>query len=192
MTHLLAFSGSLRKQSFNQSLVKVAAQGAEKAGAKVTVIHLNDYLAPIFSEDYEAEHGAPDSVIALKKLMFASDGFLIASPEYNSGYSAALKNVIDWASRKADDETALQAFKGKTATLMAASPGGLGGIRGLVPLRMLLGNIGMFVHPNQHAISGVAKLVDETGELSDEATIKKLQSLGEQAVAFTQAMASAR
>jgi NAD(P)H-dependent FMN reductase len=190
MTQLLAFSGSLRKDSFNQSIVKVAAQGAEQAGAKVTVIHLNDYLAPIFSEDYEAEHGAPDSVIALKKLMFASDGFLIANPEYNSGYSAALKNAIDWASRKAEGETPLQAFKGKTATLMAASPGGLGGIRGLVPLRMLLGNIGMFVHPSQHAISGVSKLVNDAGVISDEATIKKLHSLGEQAVSFTRAMAS--
>ena len=192
MTKLLAFSGSLRKDSFNQSIVAAAANGAIAAGAEVTVVSLLDYTAPLFSEDIEAQEGVPDNVKALKALMFAADGFLIATPEYNSSYSAALKNAIDWASRKEEGETPLQAFRGKTATLMAASPGALGGIRGLVPLRMLLGNIGMFVHPNQQAIGGVAKLVNDEGEVSDAATLKKLHSLGEQAVSFTKAMTAGK
>mgnify|MGYP001140635802 CR=1 FL=1 len=192
MTKLLAFSGSLRKQSYNQSIVIAAAEGARKAGAEVTVVHLNDYLAPMFNEDDEAANGMPKTARALKELMLAADGFLIATTEYNSGYSAALKNAIDWASRKEEGESPLQAFKGKTATLMAASPGGLGGIRALVPLRMLLGNIGMYVHPTQQAIGGVSNLINEQGEVSDEATLKKLHSLGEQAVTFTQALAATK
>jgi chromate reductase len=59
-------------------------------------------------------------------------------------------------------------------------------------LRMLLGNIGMFVHPNQQAIGGVAKLVNDEGEVSDAATLKKLHSLGEQAVSFTKAMTAGK
>ncbi len=185
MCKLLAFSGSLRKSSFNQSIVTAAAQGARIAGAEVTIVHLHDFVAPVFNEDDEAETGIPVSAKKLKQLMFEHDGFLIATPEYNSGYSAAIKNAIDWASRMEEGEKPLQAFKGKTATLMAASPGALGGIRGLVPLRMLLGNIGMHVHPNQQAISGVASLVDKNGVVTDEMTIKKLQLLGKQAVNFT-------
>jgi chromate reductase len=190
MCKLLAFSGSLRQHSFNQSIVTASADGARAAGAEVTVVHLADYLAPIFNEDDEAQSGIPDGAKKLKALMIEHDGFLIASPEYNSGYSAAIKNAIDWASRKEDGESMLQAFKGKTVVLMAASPGGLGGIRGLVSLRMLLGNIGMHVHPAQQAIGKVSTLVDENGVVNDAVTLKKLHALGKQAVDFTKSLQS--
>jgi NAD(P)H-dependent FMN reductase len=190
MCKLLAFSGSLRKQSFNQSIVIAASEGARTAGAEVTIVHLNDFVAPLFNEDDEASAGIPDAARRLKTLMKEHDGFLIATPEYNGSISAALKNAIDWASRMEEGETPLQAFKGKTVMLMAASPGGLGGIRGLVPVRMLLGNIGMHVHPVQQAIANVGKLLNENGEVSDEATLKKLHALGKQAVAYTNALKS--
>ena len=191
MCKLLAFSGSLRQHSFNQSIVIAASDGAKAAGAEVTIVHLNDFKAPLFNEDDEAASGIPANAKKLKALMMKHDGFLIATPEYNSSFSAALKNAIDWASRMEEGETPLQAFKGKTATLMAASPGAIGGIRGLVPLSMLLGNIGMHVYPVQHAISKVGRLIDSSGKVTDEATLKKLHALGKQAVAFTEALKDA-
>jgi NAD(P)H-dependent FMN reductase len=191
MCKLLAFSGSLRQGSFNQSIVIAASEGARLAGADVTTVHLNDFKAPLFSEDDEAKTGIPDGAKKLKTLMMEHDGFLIATPEYNSSFSAALKNAIDWASRMEEGEKPLQAFKGKTATLMAASPGGLGGMRGLVPLRMLLSNIGIYVHPTQQSFSNVADLVDDSGKVVDEATLKKLHALGKQAVSFTNALKDA-
>ena len=188
MCKLLAFSGSLRKHSFNQSIVIAASDGAKAAGAEVTVVHLHDFIAPLFSEDEEAANGIPLGAKKLKALMMEHDGFLIATPEYNSSFSAALKNAIDWAARMQEGEKPLQAFKGKTATLMAASPGGLGGMRGLVPLRMLLGNIGMHVLPDQQAIGSVANLIDEHGVVNDEETLKKLHALGKRAVEVTKAI----
>jgi NAD(P)H-dependent FMN reductase len=77
-----------------------------------------------------------------------------------------------------EGEKPLQAFRGKYAAIIAASPGGLGGIRGLVPLRMLLGNIGINVLPNQLAVSGVNKLVNDNNVVSDEKTIKNLHNIG--------------
>ena len=77
-----------------------------------------------------------------------------------------------------DGEKPLQAFKGKYAAIIAASPGALGGIRGLVPLRMLLGNIGINVLPNQLAIGGVSKLVSDNGDVNDEKTTKNLHTIG--------------
>ena len=118
MTKILAFSGSLRKSSYNQSIVAAAADGATHAGAKVTVVHLKDFLAPLFNEDLEVEQGMPATAQAFKDLLLTHDGFLIASPEYNSSYSAALKNAIDWASRGAEGEAPLAAFRGKTALLI--------------------------------------------------------------------------
>ena len=91
---ILAFAGSARKSSYNKLLVKIAANGAQKAGASVTVIDLINYPLPIFNEDIEAE-GMPDNVLKLKELMISHHGFLIASPEYNSSISPLLKNVID-------------------------------------------------------------------------------------------------
>src|SRR6266446_5332539 len=98
---ILAFAGSTRAASFNKRLVRIAARGAEAAGAEVTVIDLRDLPLPLFDQDQEAAEGPPENAKRLKALMVASDGFLIASPEYNSSISAVLKNTIDWASRPA-------------------------------------------------------------------------------------------
>lgn len=88
MTKILAFAGSTRKGSFNHAIVNVAAEGARDAGAEVTVIDLADYQMPIFNEDDEAEFGMPEKAQAFKELLMSHDGFLIASPEYNSSYPA--------------------------------------------------------------------------------------------------------
>ena len=88
----------------------------------------------------------------LKQLFREHDGFLIASPEYNSSITAVLKNAIDWVSRAAPGEPPLVGFSGKAAVLMSASPGALGGLRGLVHLRSILGNIGVIVLPDQVAV----------------------------------------
>jgi NAD(P)H-dependent FMN reductase len=181
MSKILAFSGSGRKHSFNFAAVKKAAEGAVAAGAEVTVVDMSEYAdIAIFTEDLEAEQGMPAKAKAFKELLKSHDAFLIASPEYNSGYSALFKNVIDWASRKEEGEKPLEAFKGKFASLIAASPGGLGGIRVLVPVRLLLSNIGINVLGDQLSISHVGNLVNEQFEISDEATIKKLHNIGKQ------------
>ena len=96
---IVAFSGSLRAGSFNKKLVALAAEAARAAGAEVTVVDLRDLALPLFDEDLEAASGLPDGAKKFKALLRASDGFLIASPEYNSSVTGALKNAIDWASR---------------------------------------------------------------------------------------------
>lgn len=178
MLKILAFAGSGRKNSYNFIIARCAAEGAKLDGVEVTVIDMSEFDMPIFNEDLEAEKGMPVNAKKFKQLLMSHDGFIIGNPEYNSGYSALIKNAIDWASRMEDGEKPLQAFKGKYAAIIAASPGALGGIRGLVPLRMLLGNMGMHVLPNQLAISGVATLVDENYQVVDEKTQKKLHGIG--------------
>jgi chromate reductase, NAD(P)H dehydrogenase (quinone) len=176
---ILAFSGSERKESYNQKLVKIAASGAVQAGAEVTVINLADYPMPVFSQDLEAKQGMPETAREFKQLLIDHDGFLIASPEYNSAFSPLLKNVIDWASRKeSDSEPPLAAFRGKVAVIMATSPGALGGIRGLVFLRMLLSNLGMTVLPNQQAVAQAAQVFDADGVLVDREKQATIINLG--------------
>jgi NAD(P)H-dependent FMN reductase len=181
MPKILAFAGSSRKNSFNKKLLTIAANGCEKAGAEVTVIDLADYPMPIFNQDLESEKGMPEKAHEFKKLLIEHDGFLIASPEYNSAFSPLLKNAIDWASRaESKDEPPLVAYKGKVAAIMAASPGALGGLRGLVFLRMLLGNIGVTVIPDQVTLPGAMKAFSEDGMLIDEKRQKAVVDLGVQ------------
>lgn len=184
MVKILAFSGSARKDSYNQKLVNIAASGAKKAGAEVTVINLGDFEMPIFNQDLEDAQGMPELANAFKKLLIEHDGFLIASPEYNSAFSPLLKNAIDWASRRQDEEPPLLAFRGKAAVIMSASPGALGGLRGLVFLRMLLSNIGITVLPSQQAVSQAAKSFHKDGSLLDEQLQSVIVNLGTELTEF--------
>jgi len=175
---ILCFAGSLRTDSLNKKLVKVAMAGAQKAGAEVTFVDLKDYPMPIYDADIEAASGLPDNVKKLKAIMKEHQGFLISCPEYNSSITAALKNAIDWASRIEKGERNLECFSGKVAGLMAASPGGLGGLRGLVTVRSILGNIGMIVIPQQVAVSGANDAFDDNGNLKDEKRQKSVEDIG--------------
>ncbi len=183
---ILAFAGSTRTGSYNKMLVKIAAAGAVEAGAAVTVIDLRDYPLPLFDQDLEASSGMPENARKLKNLMREHDGFLISAPEYNSSITGVLKNAIDWASRtETDDEPSLVAYVGKTAALMSASPGGLGGLRGLVHLRSILGNIGVLVLPDQVSIHSAYEAFDDAGNLKDQRKQAQIHSLGRQLAELT-------
>ena len=150
---VLAFAGSARTDSFNVKLVNIAAEGAREAEAEVTVLNLKDFPMPLFNQDLEAAEGPPEQATRLKGIMLAHEGLLIASPEYNSSISPLLKNTIDWVSRPADGEPMLAVYRDKVAAVMSASPGGLGGLRGLVHLRSILSNMGVLVIPDQVAVT---------------------------------------
>ena len=174
---ILAFAGSTRRDSYNKKLVRIAAQGARDAGAEVTVVDLNEFPMPLFDEDLEAEEGTPEPAHAFKSLLAHQDGVLISCPEYNSSITGVLKNAIDWASRPADDEAPLIAFKGKVVGLMATSPGALGGLRGLVHVRAILGNLGMIVLPDQVAIPKAFEAFAEDGSLVNERKQKQVTDI---------------
>ena len=175
---ILAFAGSTRRESYNKRLVKIAAGGAKEEGGIVSIIDLSDFPLPLFDEDLEASQGPPESALRLKTLMTSHDGFLIASPEYNSSLSAVLKNAIDWVSRSASGEPPLMAYNGKVATILSASPGSLGGLRGLVHLRSILGNLGVLVLPDQVAIPRAFEAFDAEGRLIDPNRQASVSQLG--------------
>ncbi len=176
---ILAFGGSLRAGSFNQKAVTLAADGARAAGAEVTLIALRDFPMPLFDEDLESTEGMPEYARKLKELFLSHDALLIASPEYNSSTSAALKNVIDWVSRStSEDEPFLSAFVGKKAAILAASPGGYGGARGLAALRPLLENIKVSVIEEQVTIPEAHNVIREDGSFSNDEIAAKVRALG--------------
>lgn len=181
---ILAFAGSTRTHSYNKKLVQIAAQGATDAKALVTLIDLREYPLPIFDADLEEEQGMPENAEKLKKLFLEHQGLLISSPEYNSSISGVLKNTLDWISREAEGEAPFAPFKDKAVALLSASPGQLGGLRGLVTVRSILGNMKCIVLPDQLAIGGAGDAFAEDGSLKDPKRQAAALSMGKKLAQF--------
>jgi len=179
---ILAFAGSTRKESVNKRLAKIALHSAEKADAETTFIDLSDYDMPLYSDDLLSKHGIPDSVIAFKDMLKSHNGFFITSPEYNGSLTGVLKNAIDWATVKADSEERMACWNGKIVGILAASPGGLGGIRGLHHLRTILAGIGAFVLPNHLAVGNSTANLQNEEQITDDKLQHQLDSLSTEMV----------
>ena len=179
---ILAFAGSARRDSLNKKLARVAAEAACEAGAEVTWVDLDDYPMPVYHGDLESAQGMPENGMKLRALFLAHDALLIASPENNGSVSALLKNTIDWLSRGVGDgkgdNSGLAPYRGKTAALLAASPGGFGGVLGLSHLRPILSKLGVNVLAAQVNVAHADEAFDEQGRLRSAATLEHVRRLG--------------
>ena len=178
---ILAFSGSTRRDSFNQRLVAIAATAAADAGSETTLVSLNELPMPLYDADLEATEGLPETARSFRNLLKAADGILIASPEYNGGMSAVLKNAIDWSTRSdptCGKEEPLIAWRGKVVGIMACSPGRLGGLRGLTHVRTILSGLGSLIVPDQVAVPGVHELFGTGKTLSNEHLQTSVAAIG--------------
>lgn len=161
MPKILAFSGSIRRESWNRRLITVAVEATRAAGGDVTLVDLADYPLPLYNGDLETRDGLPDNALRLKALFKDHDALLIASPEYNSSIPPLLKNTLDWVSRDWQGESGLAPYQGKVAALLAASPGQFGGMRMLPHLRQVLNTLGVLVLPGQFSLSHADRAFDD-------------------------------
>jgi NAD(P)H-dependent FMN reductase len=174
---ILAFAGSVRKNSFNALTLARAVEGAKAKGGDVTVIELADFPLPMFDSDL-ADAGLPAKVIELRNLVAAHDGLLIASPEHSSSIPVLVKNLIDWLSRKHGGEGLNAVFQGKTAALLGATTGDTAALRGLSALSSILANIGVFVLPYPIGVSRAAQAFGPDGGLLDPKLGKRVEAAG--------------
>ena len=175
---ILAFAGSSRKESWNRKVLEVAAAGARDAHAEVTVVNLADYPMPIYNADWHEANGVPPAMRALRALMMASNGLLIASPEYNTSITPLLKNTIDWLSQDVDDESGYAPFTDKVGGLMGASNGGFGTIRALPHVSHMLANLGVLMLPVV-AVPTVSQAFDlAAATMTNDRVKKRLTDLG--------------
>jgi NAD(P)H-dependent FMN reductase len=167
---LLVTSGSSRTGSLNRRLAQVVAQAARAAGAAVTELDLAALALPLYNGDIEAA-AMPEGARELRRLFASHDGFIVAAPEYNAFVTPLLINALDWASRPAaagDLPAGLAAMNGKAAGMVSASPGALGGMRGLLFLRSFLATaLGMMVVPETASIVHAHQAFDDSGALKD-------------------------
>ncbi|MCT4297035.1 NAD(P)H-dependent oxidoreductase [Elizabethkingia anophelis] len=116
---ILAFAGSTSSTSINRELVKFVLKSFQDE--EINLIDLNDYSMPVFSVDLEKK-GFPDEAHKFLKQIEECDVIICSLAEHNRSYSAAFKNIFDWASR-----INVKVFQNKSMLLMSTSPGGYGG-----------------------------------------------------------------
>jgi chromate reductase len=173
--HILGFAGSLRKQSYNRSLLSAATEMVP-GDATLEVFDLEGI--PPFNQDLEQQPS--EQVREFKAKIRAADAILIVTPEYNYSIPGVLKNAIDWASRPYGDN----AFDGKPVAVMGASVGMLGTARAQYDLRRSFVFLNMFPLNQPFA----QDKVDSNGRVTDEKTRKKIRELLESLVAWTKRM----
>ncbi|MEO6172245.1 MAG: NADPH-dependent FMN reductase [Arenimonas sp.] len=168
MVKILGISGSLRAQSYNTALLKVAQSlSGDDIELEIATLH----GIPLYDGDVETRDGIPAAVQALKARIIANDGLLLSTPEYNNGIPGVFKNAIDWLSRS--DIPAV--FGNRAVAVMGASPGGFGTIlsqNAWLPVLRTLG--ARHWSGGRLMLSRANKMIDENGDITDEATRKQL------------------
>ena len=187
MTRLLGISGSLRAGSFNTALLR-AAQSRLPPGVALEVATLHGI--PLYDGDLEAREGVPAAVAALKDKIAASDGVLLATPEYNNGIPGVFKNAIDWLSRPPAD--AARVFRDRPFALIGASPGGFGTILAQSAWLPVLRTLGArFWSGGRLMVSRAGQVFDAEGALADPKMGEQLGQYLAGFVAFASASSSA-
>lgn len=161
---ILTICGSLRKGSYNRSLMRALTA---LAPPEMALREAPTYATiPHYNHDLQNESGFPEAVTAWSDAIRSADGVIIVSPEYNWGIPGPLKNAIDWASRLKD-----QPFKGKPVALQSVATGLMGGARMQYQLRHVLTPLDAHLLGRPEVIvTFAAQKFDENGGLKDEPT----------------------
>lgn len=162
--------GSLRKESFNRKIANAFATLVPPS-LKLEIVEIRDL--PLYNQDDEAT--PPAAWTSFRQRVKAADAVLFVTPEYNRSVPAALKNAVDVGSRPYTDSV----WNGKPAAVLSASPGALGGFGANHHLRQSLVCLNVLTMPVPEVyISGVDKLFDAEGKLSNDRTRELLQKFG--------------
>jgi NAD(P)H-dependent FMN reductase len=166
----LVFSASLRKESLNARLAKLAARVVENNGGKIDFANMSEFDCPSFNQDLELNSTPPPKAEEFRKRILANDAFIISSPEYNQSIPGFLKNAIDWVSRYRP-----QPFNEKNALLMSASPSMAGGNRALWSLRIPFEHLGVRVYPNMFSLATAHQAFLPDGSIADPTLVKRFE-----------------
>lgn len=143
---IIALSGSLRAHSINTALLRTIASHAPD-GVTVELVPLGEL--PLFNPDLEAD--LPEAAMAFRAAVAASDGLIVASPEYAHGVSGVLKNALDWL-------VGCETFAGKPVLVLNAAPRAH---HAIAALRETLATMAARLVDNTSLVAAVIKSRDE-------------------------------
>lgn len=160
---VLVFSASLRAESLNSQLARLAAATVEANGGDADLGSMAEFDAPSYDGDVQLVDGFPAGAEEFRRRLELADAFVVASPEYNASVPGALKNAIDWVSRFRP-----QPFNERHGLLVSASPSMVGGNRGLWALRIPFEHLGARLYPDMFSLAQAHKAFDAEGRIANE------------------------
>jgi chromate reductase, NAD(P)H dehydrogenase (quinone) len=160
---VLVFSASLRTDSLNSRLARLAATTVEANGGEVDLAAMTEFDAPSYDGDVQVSDGFPAGAEEFRRRLELADAFIVASPEYNASVPGVLKNAVDWVSRFRP-----QPFNELHGLLVSASPSMVGGNRGLWALRVPLEHLGARLYPDMFSLAQAHKVLDTGGRIANE------------------------
>ena len=158
----LVFSASLRADSLNTRLARIAASTIEANGGEVHFRPMTDFDTPSYNNDVQDQEGFPPGADRFRECVQINDAFVISSPEYNASMPGELKNSIDWVSRFSP-----QPFNEKHGLLLSASPSMAGGNRGLWSLRVPFEHLGARIYPDMFSLAQAHQAFDADGRIAN-------------------------
>jgi chromate reductase len=167
---IVVIAGSLRKQAFSRKIAQALIELAP-AQLKLEIVEIGQL--PLYNQDLEVDP-APAEWTAFRKRITAAKGVIFVTPEYNRSLPAALKNAVDVGSRPWGKSV----WAGKPAAIISTSPGAIGGYSAHHHLRSSLAPLDVPILPAPEVyISGVDKLLDDQGKVTNPATRELLGKL---------------
>jgi chromate reductase len=180
MVQILGLSGSLRKGSFNSSLLRAAAELMPE-GSSLEIGTIEGI--PLYDGDLEAAEGLPEPVARLKEQIAGAEGLLLVTPEYNNSIPGVFKNALDWTTRPASDIE--RVFGGKAVALMGASPGAFGTILSQNAWLPVLRTLGMNLWSSgRMMVPRASAAFDDAGRLTDDKAKARLTAFLEGFAAY--------
>lgn len=129
-----------------------------KLGA-VDLIDLQDFKFPVFEERLRFMKDPSPNVLQFAERITKAEGVIVVTPEYNGGYPAALKNVIDLLYPE---------WKRKPVGISTVSAGSFGGSQVGPSLAFIFLKIGALVTPAVFRVPKVQDAYDENGNPVDK------------------------
>lgn len=172
MAKFFLMAASLRKDSVNKKLIQQTAKYLKTQNNQVDLADFAEFEVPLYNQDIQDRSGVPREVQNFIDRIHDASGIVIASPEYNYSIPGTLKNLIDWVSRATP-----MPWKGKKILLLSASPGLVGGNRGLWAARIPLEGCGAFVYPQMFSLPNAYDSFDGEGNFTDPKNKERLADL---------------
>lgn len=174
-------SGSPRTPNFSHRIAVYLKTTLEKLYPQhhYTILEVRECPLPYVQNVWQNKEAVPAEYKALGDLIFGADAFILVSPEYNGGYSPAMKNTLDHFPK----------FTHKTFGIVTYSPGMLGGIRAAQQMQnMVCGFFGIPV-PQMLTIPAIEKKVNEEGGATDEMFVKVVADFLKEFIWLSEAVA---
>jgi chromate reductase len=156
---IAVFLGSLRRESFNRKL----ALALTKLGPPEFQFQFADLgRLPLYNQDEELQPA--DTVKAMKTLVYAAQGLLFVTPEYNRSVPGVLKNALDHGSRPYGQSV----WAGKPAGVLGVSIGQIGTALAQQHLRNILAYLDVPTLGQPEVFLRADAALDSTGALKPE------------------------